>query len=212
MISGDHRDGPERTGAPAAVATKRSAVKKGLPLHRDVAGACSPIQIATPRRRFGTLTDAQPCAFLPAWPCHPEPTAKCGPDLWPRRRPLSDHSAALRAGSERLTAALLAEGRTGVSGSGWRSAAPAGTSARGPAPARDSPRPNVPPRFPTGPSLDTWGLVQGLLRPETPLPRSLRSRLENRSPSTVRRTSTRQKLSFTSHSRLRKNIRGTRKR
>ena len=187
MISGDHRDGPERTGAPPAVATKRSAVKKGLPLHRDVPGARSPNQIATPRRRLRTLTDARSCAFLPVLP-HPQPIAKCGPDLWPRRRPLGDHSAALRAGSERLTAALLAEGSAGVSGSGWRSAPPAGTSARGPAPARDSPRPNVPSRFPTGPSLDTWGLVRGLLRPETPLPRSLRSRLENRSPPSVRRT------------------------
>jgi len=41
--------------------------------------------------------------------------------------------------------------------------------------------PQNPPQFPTGPSLDTWGLVRGLLRPETPLPRSLRFRLENRS-------------------------------
>ena len=193
MISGDHRDGPERTGAPPAVATKRSAVKKGLPLHRDGAGARSPNQIATPRRRFGTLTDARPCAFLPALP-HPEPIAKCGPDLWPRRRPLSDHPAALRAGSQRLTAALLAEGSKGVSDSGWRAAPPTGTSARGPAPARDSPRPNVPSRFPTGPSLDTWGLVRGLLRPETPLPRSLHSRLENRSSPTVCRTSTRRRF------------------
>ena len=210
MISGDHRDGPERTGAQPAVATKRSAVEKGLPLHRAVAGACSPNQIATPRRRFHTLTDARPCAFLPALP-HPEPIAKCGPDLWPRRRPLSDHSAALRAGSERLTAALLAEGSTGVSGSGWRAAAPTGTSARGPAPARDSPRPNVPSRFPTGPSLDTWGLVRGLLRPETPLPRSLHSRLENRSPSTVRRTSTRRKIGSGSQSQRALQTRNTRR-
>lgn len=78
-------------------------------------------QIATPRRRLRTLTDARTCAFLPMLP-HPQPIAKCGPDLWPRRRPLSDHSAVLRAGSERLTAALLAEGSAGVSGSGWRSA------------------------------------------------------------------------------------------
>lgn len=210
MISGDHGDGPDRTGAPPAVETQQSAVEKGLPLHRDVAGARSPNQIATTRRRFRTLTDARPCAFLPALP-HPEPIAKCGPDLWPRRRPLSDHSAALRAGSERLTAALLAEGRTGVSGSGWRSAAPAGTSARGPAPARDSPRPNVPPRFPTGPSLDTWGLVRGLLRPETPLPRSLHSRLENRSPPTVCRTSTRRKSGPGSHSQCAVRTRNSRK-
>ena len=211
MISGDHRDGPERTGAPPAVATKRSAVKKGLPLHRDGAGARSPNQIATPRRRFRTLTDARTCAFLPAWPYHPKLTAKCGPDPWPRRRPLSDHSAALRAGSERRTAAPLAEGSAGVSGSGWRAAAPTGTSARGPAPARDSPRPNVPPRFPTGPSLDTWGLVRGLLRPETPLPRSLHSRLENRSPSTVRRTSTRRKIGSGSQSQRALQTRNTRR-
>ena len=211
MISGDHRDGPERTGAPPAVATKRSAVKKGLPLHRDGAGARSPNQIATPRRCFRTLTDARTCAFLPAWPCDPEPTAKCGPDLWPRRRPQNDHSTVLRAGSERLTAVLLAEGSAGVSGSGWRSAPPAGTLARGPAPARDSPRPNVPPRFPTGPSLDTWGLVRGLLRPETPLPRSLHSRLENRSPSTVRRTSTRRKIGSGSQSQRALQTRNTRR-
>lgn len=210
MISGDHRDGPERTGAPPAVATKRSAVEKGLPLHRAVAGACSPNQIATPRRRFHTLTDARPCAFLPALP-HPEPIAKCGPDLWPRRRPLSDHSAALRAGSERLTAAPLAEGSAGVSGSGWRAAPPTGTSARGPAPARDSPRPNVPPRFPTGPSLDTWGLVRGLLRPETPLPRSLHSRLENRSPPTAHRTSTLRKIGSGSQSQRALRTRSTRR-
>ena len=89
MISGDHRDGPERTGAPPAVATKRSAVKKGLPLPRDGAGARSPNQIATPRRCFRTLTDARTCAFLPVLP-HPQT------DREMRARPLAETEATRR--------------------------------------------------------------------------------------------------------------------